>query len=797
MKYGYFDNQNNEYVITRPDTPKSWSNYLGSTKYGAIITNNAGGYSFYKSGGMGRFLRMRFNSIPMDQPGRYIYLRDKDDGDFWSGSWQPVGKGLDKFKSICRHGMGYTIITSEYKKIESEITYFVPIKRNFEIWKVKIKNKDKKPRNLSTFSYTEYAGNWHAIDDLLNIQYVQYISKMKVIDGIIDHGTNINLPELPDDFKEKDQGRHTFQALVGQPVTGFDTDREAFLGNYRTYANPEVVEQGQSKESLGYGDNPCGSLKTDLELKPGESKEFLIILGIGRAREEGQKIASEFSDIKKADQELEKLKEYWQDRISGISASTPDKKLNTTINTWGIYNSMVTFAWSRAASLVYSGIDRDGLGYRDTVQDFLGVMHSITDEVRERLELMLTGQASSGGAVPVILPIAHSPGKLDLPEEEDYRSDDCMWLFNAVPDYVKETGNIDFYNKVLPYADQGEDTVFGHLKKAIQFNLKRSGEHDFPYGLAADWNDCLEFGTDGESIFVAMQLRYALDQYIEIARLLNEHEEEKWARDILTQLDKNLDEYAWDGEWFIRGYSSDGTKFGSRESEEGKIYMNTQAWSIISGTATLEQARQAMQKVNEKLATKYGIMICDPPYTKSDHNIIRAQLMNPGLKENAGIFIHTQSWAVIAETMLGHGKQAYQYLKNYLPVYYNDKADLREIEPYVLCQSTHSKYSPKFGVSRIPWLSGSASWTYYAITRYLLGIRPEYDGLRIDPCIPADWDGFEVSRKFRGKNFDISVKNENNHQKGVKEVSVNGKKIQGNLIPADIMKESNKVTVIM
>ncbi|HKK68549.1 MAG TPA: hypothetical protein VJ946_10060, partial [Bacteroidales bacterium] len=297
MKYGHFDDKNHEYVIDRPDTPKSWSNYLGSTEYGAIITNNAGGYSFYKSGGMGRFIRMRFNAIPMDQPGRYIYLRDNDDGDYWSGSWQPTGKDLKNYQSTCRHGMGYTIINSQYKKIETETTYFVPKDKNYELWRVKIKNSDDKIRKLSAFSYVEYAGTWNAIDDLLNIQYVQYTTLMKVIDGIIDHGTNVNIPPMPNNFKEKDQGRHTFQAMVGAEVTGYDTDRETFLGNYRTYANPITVESGKSQNSLGYGDNACGSLKTDIQLAPGEEKEFLIIVGIGSADKEGKAIRAEYSDL--------------------------------------------------------------------------------------------------------------------------------------------------------------------------------------------------------------------------------------------------------------------------------------------------------------------------------------------------------------------------------------------------------------------------------------------------------------------------------------------------------------------
>ncbi|MBN2610969.1 MAG: hypothetical protein JXB00_05390 [Bacteroidales bacterium] len=797
MQYGYFDDKNKEYVITRPDTPKSWSNYLGSTEYGAIITNNAGGYSFYKSGGMGRFMRIRFNSVPMDQPGRYIYFHDKVSKDYWSASWQPVSKPLGEYKSVCRHGTGYTIITSEYKNIESEVTWFVPLGKTFEVWKVKVRNNDKVKRLLNAFTYVEYAGTWNAIDDLLNIQYVQYIAMMKNIDGMIDHGTNVNIPPMPDNFKEKDQGRHTFQAIAGAKVTGFDTDREMFLGPYRTYANPIVVERGQCNNHEAYGDNPCGCLQAELILEPGETKELVVLLGIGRADTEGREAVKEYSDISKADNELEKVKQYWHAKMGGFSAITPDSELNSTINTWGIYNCLITFAWSRAASLIYSGIDRDGLGYRDTVQDFLGVMHAIPEEAGKRLELMITGQVSTGGAMPVVLPFSHSPGKEPAPAEEQYRSDDALWLFNAVPAYVKETGWIDFYRKVLPYADKGEATVFGHLKRAIEFSLERSGSHGLPYGLSADWNDCLKFGHNGESVFVALQLRFALKEYIEIARLLNEKEEEAWSRQELEKSDKNLQQHAWDGDWFMRGYRFDGMKFGSKTCNEGKIYLNPQAWAVISGAATGRQAETALGNVDKYLATDYGIALCDPPYTDTDYNIVRSQLFNPGLKENGGIFVHTQGWAVMAEAMLGRGNRAYRYLRSYLPAAYNTKAEIREIEPYVVCQSTHSKYSPGFGKSRIPWLSGSATWTYYAITQYILGIRPCYQGLEIDPCIPSEWKELSVHRTFRGKKINIIIKNKPGVEKGVKRILLNGAEVQGNLITTGLLKDDNEVLVEM
>jgi N,N'-diacetylchitobiose phosphorylase len=797
MQYGYFDDAKKEYVITRPDTPKSWSNYLGNTEYGAIITNNAGGYSFYRSGGMGRFMRLRFNSIPMDQPGRYIYWHDRNSKDYWSASWQPVGKPLDKYKSVCRHGTAYTVITSEYNGIETETTYYVPMGKIHEVWKVKVTNKGTTSRSLRGFTYVEYAATWNAIDDLLNIQYVQYTSLMKVVNGIIDHGTNVYIPEMPDNFKEKDQGRHTFQAIAGVEISGYDTDREAFLGPYRTYANPLAVESGQCSNSLGYGDNPCGTLQFDIELAPGETKEFAVLLGIGKPETEGVQVKNAYKYLTVTETELEQLCNYWHTKMKGFTAETPDPELNSTINTWGIYNCLITFAWSRAASLIYSGIDRDGLGYRDTVQDFMGVLHAIPEETRQRLELMITGQVSTGGAMPVVLPISHNPGSEKAPAEEQYRSDDSLWLFNAIPAYVRETGDMDFYKKVLPYADKGEDTVLGHMRCAIEFSLERSGAHGLPCGLHADWNDCLKFGHNGESVFVALQLRLALREYIEISEMLGETEQKEWAEPLLKQLDENIQKHAWDGEWFMRGYRFDGMKFGSKEMPEGQIFLNTQTWAILSGAASEQQAKTIMAKVKERLATEYGLALCDPPYTSSDYNIVRAQLMNPGLKENGGIFVHTQGWGVMAEAMLGHGNQAYEYLRSYLPAAYNTKAEIRQIEPYVVCQSTHNRHSPKFGASRIPWLSGSATWTYYAITQYILGVKPEYDGITIDPCVPEAWTDFSINRSFRGKQLQIRVENPNHVQKGVKKLVLNNKEVTGNFIPVSDLTDKNEIKVIM
>ncbi len=796
MRYGYFDDKKKEYVITEPDTPAPWSNYLGSTAYGAIITNNAGGYSFYKSAAQGRFMRYRTNSIPMDQPGRYIYIRDRKSGDFWSASWQPAAKPLGEYKTVCRHGTAYTVIDSLYSGIRSETTYFVPPGKDYEYWYCRVQNKDKVKRSLRLFTFIEYTSNWHLWMDIINLQYTQYILTMDVVDGIIDQGTNIYLPPQPDNFEEGGQARHTFMGVAGVKPTGFDTDRKKFLGTYGSYAKPEVVDRGECYNSIASGDNGCGVLQFDIELEPGAEKEFVVVMGIGSAGIEGRHAVDKANNIRGVRDELENLKRYWHSRLEGLSVETPDAEFNSMINVWNAYNCMITYAWSRAASLVYAG-ERDGLGYRDTVQDILGVLHAIPGEARERLEMMITGQVSAGGALPVVKPFSHDPGNMKAPEETEYRSDDCLWLFNTIPAYVRETGDLAFFSKILPYADKGEDTVLGHMRKAIEFSIKRSGTHGLPCGLSADWNDCLMLGQKGESVFVAFQLRYALVAYAEICGLLNLNAELKWAEKHRLELDSSIEKYAWDGNWFLRAYKDDGLKYGTHTDEEGSIWLNPQSWAVFSGYAQGERASAIMDHVNKRLFTDYGLMICDPPYEKADLNVIKATLFNKGTKENGAIFCHTQGWAIIAEAMNGKGNRAFSYFRSYMPSAMNDKAEIREIEPYVFCQSTHSRYSPRFGASRLPWLSGAAAWSYYAATQYILGLRTHYKGLVVDPCIPAEWVKFKAVRRFRGKMLNIEVINKEHREKGISKIILNGEEIKGTLVPFKKMKENNIIEVIM
>ncbi len=794
MNYGYFDDEKKEYVITRPDTPRSWTNYLGSTEYGAIITNNAGGYSFYRSAAQGRFTRLRFNSIPMDQPGRYLYLRDRDSGDYWSASWQPVGKDLETYRSTCRHGTAYTAIESAYDGIETETTYFVPLGETAECWLCRVTNRGDRPRRLRLFSYVEYASNWSAEQDLINLQFSQYNLKMDVVDDrIIAHRTLPHVPPDPDDFTNNDQGRDSYLALVGAEVSGYDTNREVFIGPYRTYANPAVVEAGGCTGSLAHGDNGCGTLQVDLDLEPGASEDLLFLMGVGRAEEAGRDACRRFDAPGRARAALEELKAHWHGRLGAMTVKTPDDQFNSMVNVWAPYNSLITYAWSRAASLVYSG-ERDGLGYRDTLQDLLGVLPSIPEEAGERLELMITGQLANGGAMPVVKPFAHHPGREQGPPEEEFRSDDCLWMFNTIPAYVKETGDLAFYEKVLPYADEGEGPVLGHMRRAMEFNLARRGAHGLPCGLAADWNDCLRLGYKGESVFVAFQLRFALATYIDICERLGKEAEQGWAVDQLAELDTALETHTWDGDWFVRAYRDDGSCIGTRNDPEGSIFLNPQSWALLSGFARGERAEQAMQSVEDRLYTDCGLMVCDPPFVETPYHVVRAVLLNAGQKENAGVFNHTQGWAVMAETMLGHGDRAYRYYRSFMPAAFNDRAEIREIEPYVFSQSTHSRYSGQYGASRLPWLTGAATWGTVSASQYLVGVRPDYDGLRVDPCLPSDWPEITVTRHFRGRVFRIRIEN-GTKGKGVERMTLNGEDIDGSLLPIDRCREENEVSV--
>ena len=537
-----------------------------------------------------------------------------------------------------------------------------------------------------------------------------------------------------------------------------------------------------------------GSQQIDVELGPGESRELIVMLGLGTPESHGTATCLEFGSSERCQQELERVKASWQALLESVRVKTPDAEFDSMVNVWNAYNALITYAWSRSASLIYNG-ERDGLGYRDTVQDFLGVTPLLKRGMRERLELMITGQVECGGAMPLVRSFDHRPGQEETPPAERFRSDDCLWLFHAVPAYVAETGELDFYQQVLPYADHGSATVLGHLRRALEFNLERSGRNGLPSGLAADWNDCCNLGYTGESVMVAFQVCYGLSIYRDVAERFALREEMAWASKEREKLERSIQKVCWDGEWFIWATGKDGTLYGTQAMEEGKVYLNTQVWSVISGVATDAQAARALASMKEALFTPYGLMLSAPPFEKTPQSIMGGVVYNKGIKENAGIFNHPQAWAVMAECLRGNGDQAYEYYRAYMPSAYNTRAELREIEPYVHSQTTYASCSPNAGKSRVPWLTGTASWSLFVALQHILGIVPEVDGLRIDPCIPRHWPGFEVEREFRGHRLRIVVKNPSGLSRGVRRLRVDGKWVEGNSIAVSALRQGTVIEV--
>ncbi|MEX2606625.1 MAG: glycosyl hydrolase family 65 protein [Kiritimatiellia bacterium] len=796
--YGYFDDPAHEYILTRPDTPQPWSMYSGDRKYGAIYTQHATGYSFTRSPSKGRLLRYSYVLPPAAQPGRYFYLRDAADGDFWSSSWRPVAKPLSEYETRCHMGTAYMCIKSRYRKIATETTYFVPLEQEFEYWVLQVRNEDKETRVLDCFSYAEFTSVWDIFHDEFNQQYANAIAVCHLRDGMADGG---NMPHMPmkDDFGERHQSRWWYMLQGGDVMPhAHEFERDTFLGDTGSYANPEAVRNGSCRNSEAYGDTASGVFQSRLTLQPGEMKTLVVIVGAGKAEQAGKRIRAEFASVGRAEEELLKLKTHWRQRLGAIHVHSPDAAFNSMVNVWGAYNAFMTFEWSRSCSLVYTGMDRDGYGYRDTVQDILGVLPSIPDLSKERLKLMLSGQESLGGAQPVVDPVFFKAGKMPLTDPVKQRADDCMWYFNTIPAYVAETGDLDFYHEVIPYADHGEGTVYQHLRKAIEFNLNHLGERGLACGLHADWNDCITLGFRGESLFVSFQLRLALVTFSTIATQLNRPEDIGWAQAELEKLDRALKEHSWDGKWFKRAFTESGEVFGSRESPEGQIFLNPQSWAVISGAATPEQAESAMDQVENRLSCEYGLALHDSCFVHTDWDLMHAVLYLKGAKENGGIFQHTQSWAVIADCLLGHGARAYQHHRAYMPAAQNSQAGIRQVEPYVYAQWTHTRESPKPGRSRLPWLSGTAAWSYFSATHYILGLRPEPGGLRIDPCIPPEWTGFEMERSFRGARIYIRVENPEGLEHGVRCLRLeSGGEVQGSLLPLHKLKDGLKVTAVM
>ena len=792
MKYGYFDLANKEYVITKPDTPASWVNYLGSPEYGAIISNNASGYSFVKSGANGRITRYRFNSM-MALPGRYIYIRDNNDNDYWSASWQPVGKPLDSYKSECRHGTAYTVISSEYKKIAASVSYYVPLNKTHEVWNCKITNNDSVPRNLSVFGFVEFTNEDNYEQDQVNLQYSQFISRTSF------EGNKIM--QRISEFSKKDH-RERFFGMVGADITAYCGNFDNFIGSYRTYSNPLAVENGKLDNSMNYNSNSCGALQSDITLQPGETVTLTYVLG-AKDSDDADAVINSYKDTSKAEKEIDELKNHWHSTLDRFQVNTPSDEFNNMVNVWNAFQCFITFIWSRAASFVYCGL-RNGYGYRDTVQDIQGIIHLDPELAVEKIRFMLSAQVNNGGGLPLVK-FNHNAGHENTPDDPEYvketghpsyRADDALWLFPTIIKYIGESGNIGFLDEVIVYANGGEDTVYEHLKNAIRFSMERLGSHSMPAGLHADWNDCLRLGAKGESTFVAFQLYYAMSVIKEMAMIRDDSDYIDYIDKVQKELSDALDK-CWDEDRFIRGIREDGVIVGAKNDPEASMWLNPQSWSVISRFASQERTTKALNSVHEILNTPYGAKLLDPPYRQHYFDGALMHIFNPDTKENGGIFSQSQGWLILAEAIAGHGDRAFEYFMETSPAAMNDKAEIRVIEPYAHGQFTESKASPFEGRSHVHWLTGTASTVMVGCVEGICGMCPDIEGLTIDPAIPSEWDGFTIEKTFRGKQLSIEITNPEHVQSGVIETVLNGENLKSNFIPADKLKETNKITVVM
>lgn len=793
MKYGYFDQEKREYVITKLNTPAPWVNYLGSPEYGAIISHNAGGYSFVKSGAKGRILRYKFNDN--DTPGRYIYIRDDDSEDFWSATWQPVGKGED-YKGSCRHGLGYTTIESEYAEIGSKTTYYVPLKKTYEVWRHIIKNNSTRERNISIFGYAEFTNNSDYEQDTVNLQYSQFISRTYYENNTIIQTLSENSNEAVS----------RFFALVGSPVTSYTGDKKSFIGNYRSYKDPEAVDKGNCGNSLNYNLNSCGALHTSICLQADEEIEIIFILGQHNSSD-AQDIVNQYeinSDLNKTDSDLIELKKYWNNNLASFKVVTPDEDFNHMINTWNAYQCFITFTWSRAASFTYCG-QRNGFGYRDTVQDIQGIIHLAPELAKKQLNFMISAQVDNGGGLPLVK-FNHTPGHEDTPDDysyvketghPSYRADDALWLFPTIKKYIGETGELEYLDEIIPYANTGVDTVYNHLKKAIEFSLNRLGPNGLPAGLHADWNDCLRLGKNGESTFVAMQLYQAFVIMREFADAKFDTSYSEYLLDQKLKFADKIQSLCLEKDRYIRGITEDGLRIGSKENEGASLWLNPQSWAVLSGLANMETSDIILENVHKNLNTKFGAKIMSPSFKNIDFNGALAKVYNGSTKENGGIFLQTQGWLILAESLMGHGNRAYQYYKEISPAHQNHIANIRQMEPYVYGQFTESRPSPFEGRSHVHWLTGTASTVMVSCVEGILGIRPDIKGILIQPSIPSNWSKVKIEKIFRGKKLVIVIINHNEKESGFKEVYLNGVKVKSNYFLEEQLSNSNEILYIM
>ena len=810
MKFGHFDDVNKEYVITSPRTPLPWINYLGCEDFFSLKSNTCGGYSFYKDAKLLRLTRYRYNNIPLDSNGLYYFIKDGDT--VWNPGWMPTKTELDDYK--CRHGLGYSVFEGKKNSISAVLTDFVPIGTACEVNKLTLTNESDEKRDFTLFSYVEFC-LWNAMDDMTNFQRNFSTGEVEIHGSTIYHKT---------EYRERRNHYAIFS--VNADIDGFDTDRDSFLGAYGENRAPEVVMTGKAKNSVASGWAPVGSHQINISLAPGESRDLVFVLGYVENKKDekweglnkvnrkpAEAMLAKFDTTEKADQALADLKAYWNSLLSHFTVSSSEEKLDRMVNVWHQYQCMVTFNMSRSASYFESGIGR-GMGFRDSCQDLLGFVHLIPDRARQRILDIASTQFEDGSAYHQYQPLTKK-GNADIGSGFN---DDPLWLIAGTAAYIKETGDYSILDEITPYDnDASKATDFmEHLRRSFNYTVNHLGPHGLPLIGRADWNDCLNLncfseepgesfqtfgpseGPNAESVFIAgMFVKYGKD-YAAICRHRGLEEEAKEAEKQIEKMEQTVLDAGWDGEWYLRAYDHYKHKIGSKECEEGKIFIEPQGFCVIAEIGLKDgYCLKAMESVEKHLDTKYGIVLLQPCYTKYHVELGEITSYPGGYKENAGIFCHNNPWISIAETVVGRGNRAWQVYTRTCPAYIEDISEIHRTEPYVYSQMIAGKDAPNFGEAKNSWLTGTAAWTFLDVSQYILGIRPDYDGLVVDPCIPASLDGFSAKRDFRGVTYHITVKNPNGAEKGVASMTVDGTPVEGNMIPFDGSKKEVQVEVVM
>ena len=799
MKYGHFDDEQREYVIHRPDTPVPWINYLGTEDFIGIISNTAGGYAFFRDARLRRLTRYRYNNVPTDGNGRYVYLRNEADGVYWSPTWQPTQNQLEDY--TCRHGLGYTVIGSSYRGIEVESTYFVPLGESLEVWSVRVTNKQTESADLSIFSAVEFC-LWDAFDDATNFQRNLNTGEVDVMESVIIHKT---------EYRER--RNHFAYFACSAPIAGFEAQRDAFLGPYRGWDRPLAVERGTVSNSLEVGGSPVGVHHVRLRLERGETKRVIFLLGyhenqgkkfcdaarqtinMGSARRTIDRYVSPDT----VDEAFSQLADYWLNTLQRLQVSTSDPCVDRMINTWNAYQCLVTFSVARSASRYEAGIDR-GIGFRDANQDLLGCVHMIPARARRRILDLASTQLLSGGAYHQYQPLTRQ-GNNDIGSDFN---DDPLWLILATTAYLKETDDWSILDEEVAFDGDPEtqSPLYDHLVRAANYTLDRLGPHGLPRIGRGDWNDCLNLNSyandpdesfqtapiqeDGaaESVFIAGLFCLVCDDLAEIARRRRDDDANRRFEKAGQAMRAAVEEHGWDSDWYLRAYDAAGNKVGSHENEEGQIFVEPQGMCPMADIGLDNgRATAALDAVYDRLATEHGILLHQPAYTTYRLNLGEITSYPPGYKENASVFCHTNPWVMIAECRLGRGDRAWDYALRINPAHREAISEIHQSEPYVYAQTIVGRDARDHGRARNSWLTGTASWSYVAMTQWVLGIHPTFDGLQIDPCIPPGLKRFRVVRTFRGAIYDICVENPDGVMRGVREIRVDGEGISGNVLP--------------